>query len=65
MSLKRWLHGSFRTPSYRWKSKYADMGISEVRRLKAMEAENTRLKRIVADQALDIDALRHALLKKD
>jgi putative transposase len=40
------------------------MEISEVRRLKAMEAENSRLKRIVADQALDIDALRHALSKK-
>ena len=49
---------------YRWKAKYADMEISEIRRLKALEAENSRLKRIVADQALDIDALRHALSKK-
>lgn len=40
------------------------MEISEVRRLKALEAENARLKRIVAEQTLDIDALRHALSKR-
>ena len=57
-------HGICEGTFYRWKAKYADMEISEVRRLKTMEAENTRLKRIVADQALDIDALRHALSKK-
>ena len=57
-------HGISEGTFYRWKAKYADMEISEVRRLKDLEAENSRLKRIVANQALDIDALRHALSKK-
>ena len=57
-------HGICEGTFYRWKAKYADMEISDVRRLKTLEAENTRLKRIVADQALDIDGLRHALSKK-
>ena len=57
-------HGISEGTFYRWKAKYADMEISEVRRLKDLEAENSRLKRIVANQVLDIDALRHALSKK-
>lgn len=57
-------HGISEGTFYRWEAKYADMDISEVRRLKDLEAENTRLKRIVANQALDIDALRHVLSKK-
>jgi putative transposase len=57
-------HGISEGTFYRWKAKYADMEISEVRRLKDLESENSRLKRIVANQALDIDALRHALSKK-
>jgi len=57
-------HGICEGTFYRWKAKYADMEISEVHRLKALEAENSQLKRIVANQALDIDALRHVLSKK-
>ena len=57
-------HGICEGTFYRWKAKYADMEISEVHRLKALETENSRLKRIVANQALDIDALRHVLSKK-
>lgn len=57
-------HGISEGTFYRWKAKYADMELSEVRRLKALEAENARLKRIVAEQTLDIDALRHALSKR-
>ena len=49
---------------YRWKSKYGGMSVSEVRRLKALEEENRRLKQIVGEQALDIRALRAALEKK-
>lgn len=49
---------------YRWKSKYGGMDVSEAKRLKAMEEENRRLKQIVADQALDIHALKAALSKK-
>jgi putative transposase len=49
---------------YRWKSKYGGMSVSEVRRLKALEEENRRLKQIVGEQALAIRALRAALEKK-
>ena len=43
---------------YRWKAKFGGMDISEARRLKALEEENGRLKRLVADQALDIQILK-------
>ena len=43
---------------YTWKKKYADLGVTELRRLRMLEDENARLKRIVAEQALDISMLR-------
>lgn len=43
---------------YRWKSKYGGLELSQLRRLKELETENNRLKRIVADQALDIVMLK-------
>ena len=43
---------------YNWKAKYAGLTVSELKRLKALEDENRRLKQIVADQALDIRALK-------
>lgn len=49
---------------YRWKSKYGGMGVPDVKRLKAMEDENRRLKQLVGEQALDIQALRAALDQK-
>jgi len=49
---------------YKWETKYADMEISEVRRMRLLEDENARLKKIVAQQALDIDALKVVLSKK-
>ena len=49
---------------YKWKAKYAGMEISEVRRMRMLEEENGRLKRTVAQQALDIDALKLVLSKK-
>lgn len=49
---------------YRWRKKYGDMDISDAKRLRALEKENTQLKRIVAQQAIDIDALRELLSKK-
>lgn len=49
---------------YRWKSKYGGMELSDARRLKALEEENRKLKRLVAEQALDNIALRDALSKK-
>lgn len=49
---------------YHWKKRFEGMDVSEARRLKALEAENTRLKRIVADQALDIVMLKDVNSKK-
>jgi len=48
---------------YNWKAKYAGLTVSELKRLKAMEEENRRLKQIVAEQALDIRALKDLLSK--
>ena len=49
---------------YRWKSKYGGMDLAEVKRLKAIEEENRRLKQLVAEQALDIQALKAVLREK-
>jgi putative transposase len=49
---------------YNWKSKYDGLELSELKRLKALEEENNKLKRIVAEQALDIQALKGVLEKK-
>lgn len=49
---------------YNWKSKYGGMNISEARRLKQLEDENKKLKRIVADLMIDNDALKDVLSKK-
>jgi putative transposase len=51
-------HGVSEWSFYRWRQKYGGMDISEAKRLKALEEENHRLKRIVARQALDIDLLK-------
>ena len=49
---------------HRWKKKYGGMEISEVKRMKQLEMENSQLKNIVAQQAMDIDALKGLLAKK-
>ena len=49
---------------YRWKQVYAGMGVSEIRRLKQLEDENTKLKRLVADLTLDKTMLQDVLRKK-
>ena len=49
---------------FRWKSKYAGMELSDLKQMKAMESENSRLKRLVADQALQIQAMKEVLKKK-
>jgi len=43
---------------HRWRNRYGGMKTDDVKRLKQLERENARLKKIVADQALDLDALR-------
>ena len=49
---------------YRWKKLYANLGIAEIRRLKQLEEENNRLKRLVADLTLDKQMLQDVLSKK-
>ena len=49
---------------YRWKSKFGGLEVSEARRLRQLEDENRRLKQMVAEQALDLRALRTVLGKK-
>lgn len=48
----------------RWKAKYEDMELSDIKKMKVLEEENTKLKRLVADQALNIQALELVLGKK-
>jgi putative transposase len=47
-----------------WKAKYGGLEVSDVVRMKQLEEENSRLKRIVANQAMDIDALKYLNAKK-
>jgi len=49
---------------YAWKKKYAHLGVSELRRLRQLEEENNRLKRLVTDLSLDKHMLSEALRKK-
>jgi putative transposase len=49
---------------YRWKRKFAGMGVSELRRLKSLEEENRRLKQLVADLTLDKHMLQEVVGKK-
>lgn len=51
-------HGISAGTFYRWKAKYGGMDVSDAKRLKGLEDENRRLKRLVADQALDIQLLK-------
>ncbi len=48
---------------YRWKSKYGGMSVSEAKRLKELEAENAKLKRLLGDKELQILGLKEALSK--
>ena len=57
-------HGISDATFYNWKSKYAGMKVDELKRLKELEQENARLKRIVANQSLDIDMMKDVLSKK-
>lgn len=57
-------HGISEQTYYRWKAKFGGMEISEARRLKDLEDENARLKRLVADLSLDNQALKAVVSKK-
>ena len=49
---------------YRWRKEYGGLKINQAKRLKQLERENLRLKRVVADQAIDLDILREAASPK-
>ena len=57
-------HGLSSPTFYKWKARYGGMDVSEARRLKALEDENTKLKRMLADAMLDNVALKDLLGKK-
>jgi putative transposase len=59
-----WQLGVSDATFYAWKKKYAHLGVSELRRLRQLEEENNRLKRLVADLSLDKHMLSEALRKK-
>ena len=57
-------HGISDATFYNWKAKYGGMEASDVKRLKDLEEENSRLKRIVANMTFEIDAVKTVLEKK-
>jgi putative transposase len=57
-------HGVSEPTIYRWRTKYGGLEDSELRRLRELETENRRLRSVVADQALDIAALKEVVSKK-
>jgi putative transposase len=57
-------HGVTEQTLYRWKKKYGGLQGSEAKRLKALEEENRQLKRLVADQALNLQVVKDLLGKK-
>ena len=57
-------HGVSEASIYKWKAKFGGMDVSEARRLRTLEDENTKLKRLLADAMLDNSALKDLLGKK-
>jgi len=56
-------HGISQQTFYRWKAKYGGMGVSEAQKLKTLEDENRRLKKLLAESMLDVAALKDLLGK--
>jgi len=57
-------HGFSEASYYLWRSKYGGMDVSDAKRLKALEAENARLKKLLAESMLENEVSREALRKK-
>ncbi len=49
---------------YNWRSKYAGLEVSEAKRLRELESENNKLKKLLADKLLEVEAMKDVLLKK-
>ena len=56
--------GIHETTFYAWKKRFGSMEVEEVRRLRTLEAENTRLKRLLAERVMEIDVIKEVLKKK-
>lgn len=57
-------HGIAENTFYRWRQKFGGLGIPETQRLRELEKENARLKRLLADSRLELDAAKELLAKK-
>jgi putative transposase len=57
-------HGIAEATFYRWRKTYGGMGLREAQRLKELEKENSRLKRLLAERMLEVDGLKELLAKK-
>jgi putative transposase len=57
-------HGVSEATLYNWKARFGGLEVSEAKRLKALEDENAKLKRLLAEQMLDVAAMRELLSKK-
>ncbi len=57
-------HGISSPTYYKWKARYGGLGVSELKRLKELESENSKLKRMYADMALENTALKDLIEKK-
>lgn len=57
-------HGFSEASFYAWRSRYGGMDVSDAKRLKALEAENTRLKKLLAESMLENEVTKEALRKK-
>ena len=56
-------HGVSDATFYKWRSKYGGMDVSDAKKLKALEAENARLKKLLAESVMDVSTLREMLGK--
>ena len=57
-------HGVSEATLYTWRKRFGAMDVTDTKRLKALEVENTRLKRLVADRDLEIEVMKEVAAKK-
>ena len=57
-------HAIAETPFYKWRQKFGGMEVPDARRLRELEKENSRLKRLLAERDIEIDAMKEVLSKK-
>lgn len=58
-------HGISRSTLYSWRSRYSGMEVSQLQRLRELERENIRLKKMYSEQALDLELMREVIGKKN